>query len=241
MNRHQLLSHLALLLAAYQSSTTRAQNGAACVWITAALDTLLMSIIAKSSMLRTRCPSGLHIGIVFPTLVKTILLSRIFQEFRRENRKSHVKFYNGATSEEASGMHPLNDKDTDFSRFLMKLITEASKIRILITAACTDLERAIKLTKNTANLDKMEVIYWAGGFADLENDAVFARPNMDPTAIDRESNARYSFLYKWQRDATSTIGILLSTKLKSKILVTSRESHPYGNMVNSNTFPELIG
>ncbi|KAL0585482.1 hypothetical protein ABG067_004832 [Albugo candida] len=178
-----------------------------------------MDLLARSGKVEERCPSGLHIGIVFPSLSKKQMVLEILDN--NQDFKKLVSIHFGAATEKALCYRsPFNGENTSFSDFLKDHLSKDTSSRILITAPCVDLALAIKQSNCFTTINKIEEIFWAGGF--------------------HEENTETIVAYNWKRNISATQSILEIAELRFKTTIVTRASHPYGWKIDSRSFPGLI-
>nr|CCA23868.1 AlNc14C211G8913 [Albugo laibachii Nc14] len=243
MIRTKLCCQLICTLTVCQPYFTHGQDSAACIWITDLKpeDMLMMISISNSDKLRDRCSLGLHIGVWFPDASKSKLLESIFKNFRLEEKleDNYVQFYSGATTPIIRNGN--SRTDTEFSIFLQSQLLKKVKNRILITAPCTDLARAIERSNDSSVFDNIDEIYWAGGFFDEPmHDSRIEDRKEEASTPNRKISVRKAVGYNWSKDIEATRSIVQLASLAFKTTIVSRESHPYSRVMNRTSFPTLI-
>ncbi|CCI10827.1 unnamed protein product [Albugo candida] len=221
MYRFKSPCQLVCLWILFQFSLNYGEPQATCIWITDAGedDILLMDLLARSGKVEERCPSGLHIGIVFPSLSKEQMVLELLDN--NQDFKKLVSIHLGAATEKALCYRsPFNGENTSFSDFLKDHLSKDTSSRILITAPCVDLALAIKQSNCFTTINKIEEIFWAGGF--------------------HEENTETIVAYNWKRNISATQSILEIAELRFKTTIVTRASHPYGWKIDSRSFPGLI-
>ncbi|CCI10826.1 unnamed protein product [Albugo candida] len=210
-----------------QFSLNFGEPKSSCIWITDARDDdiLLMDLLAPSGKVEIRCPMGLHIGIVFPKQAKMEMLKKLLDN--NKELKKIVTIYLGATTintKKSGDRSRFDGKETEFSTFLKLHLATDTSSRILITAPCVDLALAIDQFKPVKIASKIQEIMWAGGiYKEIE-----------------ESND-YLVAQNWKRNISATLTILEIKELQSKITIVTRNSHPYGDRINTFYLPEFVG
>nr|CCA22991.1 AlNc14C175G8108 [Albugo laibachii Nc14] len=197
---------------------SRSELPAMCIWITNAepAETLSMAILAKSDKLQERCPAGLHAGVVYPNNDKLQRSKILFQEVN-----DFVKIYPGATSILVKQEWGLKGENTEFNDFLREQLSKDLRMRMLITAQCTDLALAIIQSANLTVLDKIDEIYWAGGFDEAPKTSSLLGAKI-PSPVHNNS----------YRDTYATRYIAQFKKLRHKIAIVSKTSYSFGETMN---------